>query len=67
MAGIIGSKTYGVSKNIDLYNVKVLGNTGAGLTANCLAGIEFAVNHHEKSKIPGVANLSFGNYQIFFS
>ncbi|KAG0654562.1 serine protease [Maudiozyma exigua] len=65
-AGIIGSKTYGVSKNVHLIAVKVLDSSGNGEISDVLKGIEFVVNDHEEQmsqnkKLKGsVVNMSMG-------
>lgn len=60
VAGIVGSRTYGVAKNAKLYEVKTLDKTGQGSLSVILGAIEFAVNHRKKALVPGVANLSLG-------
>lgn len=60
VAGIVGSKTYGVAKDANLYEVKTLDRSGQGSLSIILGAIEFAVNHRKKTKLPGVANLSLG-------
>jgi cerevisin len=42
VAGTIGSKTYGVAKQVDIVAVKVLDNRGSGTTSNVIAGIDWA-------------------------
>lgn len=60
VAGIIGSKTFGVAKDADLIILKVLDSQGQGSLGLIVSALEFAVNHHRQSGIPGVANLSLG-------
>ncbi|ODV93627.1 hypothetical protein PACTADRAFT_4530 [Pachysolen tannophilus NRRL Y-2460] len=60
VAGIIGSKTFGVAKQINIVAVKVLDNYGTGSLSSVIEGLEYAVNHMKKSGLPGVANLSLG-------
>ncbi|KAK9459191.1 peptidase S8/S53 domain-containing protein [Lipomyces oligophaga] len=60
VAGLIGSKTFGVAKKINLIAVKVLGATGGGTLSNVIAGIEYAANQQMATKRPSVANLSLG-------
>lgn len=60
VAGIIGSRTYGVAKNVNLIEVKTLGAAGGGSLSKVVSAIEFAVKHHKKSGLPGVANLLLG-------
>ena len=65
-AGIIGSKTYGVAKNVHLIAVKVLDSAGNGEISDVLKGIEFIVSDHEEQtsqnkKLKGsVVNMSMG-------
>lgn len=60
VAGIIGSRTYGVAKNVDIIEIKALDKYGAGSLSTIIAGLEFAVNHRKSSGKAGVANLSLG-------
>ncbi|KAK9370289.1 peptidase S8/S53 domain-containing protein [Lipomyces kononenkoae] len=60
VAGLIGSKTYGVAKKITLIEVKVLGATGGGSLSNVIAGLDYAANARISSGRKGVANLSLG-------
>lgn len=50
VAGTIGSKTYGIAKNVDLVAVGVMNLLGSGTTSDIIKGIEFAANDH-KSKV----------------
>jgi subtilisin family serine protease len=57
VAGIIGSKSYGVAKSVRLHAVQVLDCDGSGTTSDVIAGIDWVrENHAAKS----VANLSLG-------
>lgn len=60
VAGLIGSKTFGVAKNVTIVEVKALNYGGAGSLSTIISAIEFTVNHRQKSGRPGVANLSLG-------
>lgn len=60
VAGLVGSDEYGVSKAVDLYEVKALSSTGQGTLSDILGSIEFVVEHRRGSLRPGVANLSLG-------
>lgn len=60
VAGIVGSQTYGVAKEVTLVEVKVLNSAGSGTLQNILAGIEFAANDRASRGTQGVANLSLG-------
>lgn len=66
-AGIIGSKSYGIAKKVDLVAVSVMNFLGSGSTSDILKGLEFAVNDHKaniKHKKKGfkgsVINMSIG-------
>lgn len=60
VAGIVGSKTYGVAKQVTLVEVKTLDKSGQGSLSVILSAIEYAVNHRKKLRVAGVANLSLG-------
>lgn len=47
-AGIIGSKTYGVAKDVELVAVSVMNLLGSGITSDIIKGIEFVVNDHKQ-------------------
>jgi subtilisin family serine protease len=57
VAGIIGSKTYGVAKGVRLHGVQVLDCNGRGQTSDVIAGINYVIKHHGAKS---VANLSLG-------
>lgn len=46
VAGTIGSRTYGVAKNVDLVAVGVMNVLGSGTISDIIKGVEFAVNDH---------------------
>jgi subtilisin family serine protease len=58
VAGIIGGKTYGVAKNVQLHSVKVCtDNTPSQCPdSNVIAGLNWVISHHTK---PAVVNMSF--------
>lgn len=60
VAGIAGSKTYGVAKKVNLIEVKALTGDGMGNLSTVVAGIDFAVNHRKQTGRKAVANLSLG-------
>eukprot|EP00842_Homolaphlyctis_polyrhiza_P006470 jgi/Hompol1/6824/HPOL_005094-RA len=65
VAGTIGSKTYGVAKNVTLVAVKVLDNQGSGSTSDVVAGVDWAAKDAAKKTSKGkpikaVANMSLG-------
>jgi subtilisin family serine protease len=57
VAGIIGGSTYGVTKDVNLYAVRVLDCDGYGTTSSVIAGIDWVAQNHIS---PAVANLSLG-------
>lgn len=62
VAGIVGSHTFGVAKNITLIDVKCLNGKGQGSLLSVITAIEWAVNNcneHKNKKC--VANLSLGS------
>ncbi|GAA5030865.1 S8 family peptidase [Streptomyces siamensis] len=59
VAGTIVGTKYGVAKKAKVVAVRVLDNTGAGTTAQVIAGIDWVTRHAKK---PAVANLSLGGY-----
>ncbi|KAI5951031.1 hypothetical protein KGF54_004105 [Candida jiufengensis] len=63
VAGLIGSATYGVAKNVNIVEVKALNSKGAGSLSTILSAIDFTVNHRIESGKKGVANLSLGAYK----
>lgn len=60
VAGIIGSRTYGVAKNVNLYAVRVLNCTGDGTVADILEGADAVIEQFTARGKPGVINLSLG-------
>ena len=46
-AGTIGSKTYGIAKNVNLVAVGVMNMLGAGSTSDIIKGLEFVVKLHQ--------------------
>lgn len=57
VAGTVGSSTYGVAKNVDLYAVRVLNCSGSGSNSGVIAGINWVANNRV---LPAVANMSLG-------
>lgn len=60
VSGIIGSKTFGVAKEVTLVEVKALDRLGQGSLTTVISALEFAVNHRRENGVKGVANLSLG-------
>jgi subtilisin family serine protease len=57
VAGIIGSKSYGVAKSVRLHAVQVLDCNGEASTSDVIAGVDWVREHHAAKS---VANLSLG-------
>ncbi|KAK6524391.1 hypothetical protein TWF281_011299 [Arthrobotrys megalospora] len=49
-AGTVGSRTFGVAKNVNLRGVKVLEDSGSGSIAGIVRGIDFVVTEHNSRK-----------------
>ncbi|RVD84847.1 uncharacterized protein DFL_003185 [Arthrobotrys flagrans] len=47
-AGTVGSRTFGVAKNVNIIGVKVLGDNGSGSIAGIVAGIDSVIIEHGK-------------------
>jgi subtilisin family serine protease len=60
VAGVLGSNTFGVAKKVKIQSVKVLDKYGQGSLSSVISGLEYCVNHMNKNKIKGIANLSLG-------
>lgn len=66
VAGLIGSKDYGVCKNANLYAVKVLDCKGSGSLSGVIRGIEWVYKTHtakraaSKKVVKSVINMSLG-------
>ncbi|KAL1925467.1 uncharacterized protein VTP21DRAFT_350 [Calcarisporiella thermophila] len=62
VAGIVGSKTYGVAKKANLISVRVLDEKGAGPLSSVIAGINWTTNHaKQNNRGKAVVNCSFGS------
>ncbi len=57
VAGTVGSNTYGVAKNVELFAVRVLGCNGSGSNSGVIAGVDYVANN---AVLPAVANMSLG-------
>ncbi|EGW31849.1 uncharacterized protein SPAPADRAFT_155574 [Spathaspora passalidarum NRRL Y-27907] len=60
VAGVIGSKKYGIAKKCNIISIKVLNSANAGELSVVLAALEYAAKHRKRTGKPGVANLSIG-------
>lgn len=58
VAGIIGSNTYGVAKEVKLRSLRVLDCDGSGPVAAVIAGVDFVIADYLSRDNPAVANLS---------
>ncbi|EPS42180.1 hypothetical protein H072_3909 [Dactylellina haptotyla CBS 200.50] len=64
-AGTVGSMTFGVAKNVNLWGVKVLDDQNQGTLSAFMAGVDFALASHNKRKAePGfkasILSMSLG-------
>ncbi|MGY1434637.1 S8 family peptidase [Streptomyces reniochalinae] len=57
VAGTVGSRSYGVAKNVDLVAVRVLNCQGSGEWSQVIGGIDWVARNHSG---PSVANMSLG-------
>ncbi|MCX4748277.1 S8 family peptidase [Kitasatospora sp. NBC_01287] len=57
VAGIVGGKTYGVARKVNLVSVRVVGCDGKGTTEQIIAGLDWVAANAKK---PAVANISVG-------
>ncbi|KAK9767011.1 hypothetical protein K7432_003486 [Basidiobolus ranarum] len=60
VAGIVGSKTYGVAKKVKLIGVKVLGRDGRGSTSGIIAGVNWVTRKVKSTGRKSVINMSLG-------
>lgn len=58
VAGTIGSATYGVAKNVNLWAVRVLDCHGDAPNSDVIAGVDWVTQHHVA---PAVVNMSLGS------
>ena len=58
VAGVVGAKTYGVAKAVQLRGVRVLNCAGSGTTAGIIGGVNWVAANHLN---PAVANLSISS------
>lgn len=63
VAGIIGSKTYGVAKKANLIAVKVLDGTGTSTTSTIINGLDWVAQNYDKNK-SNIINLSLGTSEF---
>ncbi|KAL1914104.1 uncharacterized protein VTP21DRAFT_1499, partial [Calcarisporiella thermophila] len=63
VAGIVGSKNYGVAKKTKLVAVKVLDKSGSGKASDVVAGVAWAANHarqHNHGKAAAILSAGGG-------
>lgn len=60
VAGTVGGQLYGVAKGIQLFAVRVLDNLGSGSWSGVIAGVDWAVGHHDAARKAAVGNMSLG-------
>jgi subtilisin family serine protease len=59
VAGIVGSNTYGVAKQVTLHAVRVMQCDGSGQYSTLLSGVDWVTANHQS---PAVANISVAGY-----
>jgi len=59
VAGTVAGGAYGVAPSATIVPVRVLSCSGSGSTSGVIAGIQYAVQHHQAGT-PAVANMSLG-------
>lgn len=57
VAGILGGKTYGVAKNVNIFPLKVFDCNGSSTISGIVAAMDWVIS---KGKLPGVVNMSLG-------
>ena len=57
VAGTVGSETWGVAKDVELWAVRVLGCNGSGSNSGVIAGVDWVAAN---AQLPAVANMSLG-------
>jgi len=63
-AGIIGGRTFGVAKEVNLIGVKVLSNTGSGSTTKVVSAIDWVKAQVELTGRPSVISMSLGTKSV---
>lgn len=61
VAGIIGGRSFGVAKKVQLFGVRVLNCQGTGAWSDVINGVNFVTWHHAQPSqqgVPAVANMS---------
>lgn len=61
VAGLVGSRTFGASKQVELYDVKALDRDGLTSLSVVVAALEFSLKHMQRSGRRGVVNMSLGS------
>ena len=60
VASILAGTLYGVAKGARIVNVRIVPEDGPMTASNVIAGINFAVGHHQQNPGPAVATLCLG-------
>jgi subtilase-type proteinase RRT12 len=60
VAGLVGSKTYGVAKRVNIIDVKTMNSAGRGKLSWVLAGIEYVIASKANRNRKSVINMSLG-------
>jgi subtilisin family serine protease len=59
VAGIVGSRNYGVAKGVRIIDVRILDNCGNGDSDLAALALAWIVRHHRATRV-GIVNMSFG-------
>lgn len=59
IAGLIGSRDYGVAKKVNMIDIKVMKSDGRGRLSWVLRGIDYVLRSKRMSNRPAVINMSF--------
>ena len=61
VAGTVAGTTYGVAKKANIIPVRALECDGSGWSSTVMAGMDWAIGHHQAGQ-PAVMNLSIGGF-----
>jgi len=56
VAGVLGSETYGIAKNVSLHSVRIFDCEGGSAASTIIAAMDWIAANHTK---PAIANMSF--------
>lgn len=64
VAGIIGGKHVGVSQNVNIVSVKVLGDDGSGSTSGIMVAMKWVLTDVKQKGTKGIINMSLGGGKV---